>query len=428
MQNTKQVLDWDNKDIFKRKREFYLDEDLVDKLDSIEYGAQVNKIEEIEVNWVPMEPDESKTVHLNIPRVIDSVTSNSSTDALSAWMGRYLFRLIDEWWGWGWTWMRCEVVTELPEEWENWVIYLISHWWTVPDLYDEYIWLSISRTFEKIWTTEIDLSRYVTTNTTQTITWAKTFSIEPSLPNKTTPVTNNWTKPATEAQVYAVDNNSVKLTWNQTISWTKTFNTSPIVPNKTTDATNSWTSIATEAQVYNVAQDLNSKQDALTAWEWITIENNVISSTPWKQAFFKTQTEYDALPSSKNSDGNLYIIVDNHVQTYTWEELESMWASAASDILNSDPQWYADYYLDSWDVQTRDFVSSRNEDNPWHQLPTSIYIIEYKWDYNNWWQNCNYEYYKTDATIQDLENLINSWYGSLAQQILSWTRYLDCLR
>ena len=98
MQNTKQVLDWDNKDIFKRKRELYLDEDLVDKIDSIEYGAQVNKIEEIEVNWVPVEPDVSKTIHLNIPRVIDALTSDSSTDALSARMWKYLYSLYQQTW------------------------------------------------------------------------------------------------------------------------------------------------------------------------------------------------------------------------------------------------------------------------------------------------------------------------------------------
>ena len=98
MQNTKQVLDWDKQSIFKRKREFYLDEDLVDKIDSIEYGAQVNKIEEIEVNWVPVEPDESKTVHLNIPRVIDALTSDSSTDALSARMWKYLYSLYQQTW------------------------------------------------------------------------------------------------------------------------------------------------------------------------------------------------------------------------------------------------------------------------------------------------------------------------------------------
>ena len=112
MQNTKQVLDWDNKDIFKRKREFYLDEDLVDKIDSIEYGAQVNKIEEIEVNWVPVEPDESKTVKLKIPRVINAVTSDSESDALSAAMGKYLYTLISEWWGWGWNWKQAFFKTQ----------------------------------------------------------------------------------------------------------------------------------------------------------------------------------------------------------------------------------------------------------------------------------------------------------------------------
>ena len=126
MQNTKQVLDWDKQSIFKRKREFYLDEDLVDKIDSIEYGAQVNTIEEIQVNWVPVEPDESKTVHLNIPRVIDALTSDSSTDALSARMWKYLFSLYQQ------TWVlyryRWSVATfdDLPESWnQQWDVYNI---------------------------------------------------------------------------------------------------------------------------------------------------------------------------------------------------------------------------------------------------------------------------------------------------------------
>jgi len=33
----------------------------------------------------------------------------------------------------------------------------------------------------------------------------------------------------------------------------------------------------------------------------------------WTTAYFKTQSEYDALPQSKESDNNLYIIVDSHV-------------------------------------------------------------------------------------------------------------------
>lgn len=126
MQNTKQVLDWDNKDIFKRKREFYLDEDLVDKIDSIEYGAQVNKIEEIEVNWVPVEPDESKTVKLKIPRVINAVTSDSESDALSAAMGKYLYTLYMQTgvlYRYRWS---VATFDDLPESWnQQWDVYNI---------------------------------------------------------------------------------------------------------------------------------------------------------------------------------------------------------------------------------------------------------------------------------------------------------------
>jgi hypothetical protein len=47
----------------------------------------------------------------------------------------------------------------------------------------------------------------------------------------------------------------------------------------------------------------------------------------WKNittAYFRTQAEYDALPARKNTDGNLYIIVDTHLTPVTWQELEAM--------------------------------------------------------------------------------------------------------
>lgn len=50
----------------------------------------------------------------------------------------------------------------------------------------------------------------------------------------------------------------------QTVGGVKTFTSEPVLPSKTTDATNDWTKPATEAQVYK-------KQDALTAWDNVTI-------------------------------------------------------------------------------------------------------------------------------------------------------------
>lgn len=61
--------------------------------------------------------------------------------------------------------VKFEVVQTLPQSWENGTIYLISNWGTGSNLYDEYIWLSSQSRFEKIWTTEVDLSKYFNTET-----------------------------------------------------------------------------------------------------------------------------------------------------------------------------------------------------------------------------------------------------------------------
>lgn len=52
----------------------------------------------------------------------------------------------------------------------------------------------------------------------ETITGVKTFTVEPVLPSKSSAATNSGTKPATEAQVYNVDQNAVKITGDQTVA------------------------------------------------------------------------------------------------------------------------------------------------------------------------------------------------------------------
>ena len=54
-----------------------------------------------------------------------------------------------------------EVVSNLPQTGETGVIYLISNNGTNPNIYDEYIWLETQNKFEKIGTTDVDLSNYV---------------------------------------------------------------------------------------------------------------------------------------------------------------------------------------------------------------------------------------------------------------------------
>ena len=61
-------------------------------------------------------------------------------------------------------------VSSLPATGATGVIYLVAHKHGTQDIYDEYIWMADSRTFEKIGTTDIDLSGYVKTTDLTAIT------------------------------------------------------------------------------------------------------------------------------------------------------------------------------------------------------------------------------------------------------------------
>lgn len=55
--------------------------------------------------------------------------------------------------------IQFEIVQSLPASGNASTIYLLSHGGTAPDIYDEYIW--INNAWEKIGTTQVDLSNYV---------------------------------------------------------------------------------------------------------------------------------------------------------------------------------------------------------------------------------------------------------------------------
>ncbi len=57
--------------------------------------------------------------------------------------------------------IKYQKVDSLPTTGSNGVIYLVAHSHGTQDIYDEYIWISDSKTFEKIGNTDIDLSAYV---------------------------------------------------------------------------------------------------------------------------------------------------------------------------------------------------------------------------------------------------------------------------
>ena len=107
----------------------------------------------------------------------------------------------------------------------------------------------------------------------------------------------------------------------------------------------------------NLATALNAKQDELTAWTNIQIQNNVISATWWSDIVYATQAEYNALPSSKLTDGKHYVIYKSD-----WWGWWQPWANTVgyypltSDFTDQSGNWY-DLSVSNASITTLDWVS-----------------------------------------------------------------------
>lgn len=139
------------------------------KLSGIASGAQVNVIESVKVNGTKVEPS-SKSVDISVPTKTSQLTNDSgyqsreSVESIVTGKGyqtqSQVQSLINSAVG-NITSIRYEKVTSLPATGSNGVIYLVAHSHGTQDIYDEYIWLSETKTYEKIGNTDIDLSAYV---------------------------------------------------------------------------------------------------------------------------------------------------------------------------------------------------------------------------------------------------------------------------
>ena len=124
------------------------------KLSGVASGAQVNKIESIKVNGTA-QTITSKAVDITIPTNNNQLTNGAGYQTASE-VQTAINSAIS-----GITGIDFQVVTSLPATGTKGVIYLISNSGTGTNIYDEYIW--VTNRFEKIGTTEIDLSNYYNT-------------------------------------------------------------------------------------------------------------------------------------------------------------------------------------------------------------------------------------------------------------------------
>ena len=154
--------------------------------------------------------------------------------------------------------------------------------------------------------------------------------------------------------------------------------------------------------------------DEVSIWDWYMYDGWVRILIKqwwnwWGGAYFKTQAEYDALPASKESDGNLYIIVDNHFNPMPFAELIQLTPAPDAILteLNKYPKDYAEYYYENGDIQIIEMPSS--------QLPRAdAYLKSYSFN-TSWWIIWVVD---TNLTEQELSNM---WVPQESIEIiLSW--------
>lgn len=121
-------------------------------------GGEPNKIDIISVNGAALAPDSSKKVDIVVPTTatiktqIEAYNYQTSTQVQSAINSALS----------GVTSIDLQVVASLPATGKKGVIYLVTHTHTdTGDIYDEFVWVESTKTFEKIGNTDVDLSAYV---------------------------------------------------------------------------------------------------------------------------------------------------------------------------------------------------------------------------------------------------------------------------
>lgn len=138
------------------------------KLSGISSGAQVNVIETIQVNGTAQTVS-SKTVNISVPTNNNQLTNGAGYQTSSQVQSAINSAIS------GITGISFEIVQSLPSTGAAGVIYLLSNSGSGQNIYDEYIY--VNNKFEKIGTTDVDLSGYVQSSDLVAITNAEIDSI-----------------------------------------------------------------------------------------------------------------------------------------------------------------------------------------------------------------------------------------------------------
>lgn len=137
--------------------------------------------------------------------IIDNLTSSDTEKALSARQGKVLKELIDNVVN-----LQITVVDTLPTTGESNIIYLVKKAGTGTDIHDEYVY--VEGNWEKIGTTDVDLSNYYTKTQVDSIK----DTLDNKISNNTLSITNITTNGSITPESLKIQKNGVDLLdpWN----------------------------------------------------------------------------------------------------------------------------------------------------------------------------------------------------------------------
>ena len=150
----------------------------------------------------------------------------------------------------------------------------------------------------------------------------------------------------------------VQTSGNQTINGVKTFAFDPVLPSKTTDATNDWTKPATEAQVYKKQEkiDSNNKLNADVVSNGTNNRICIVSSSA---------------PSTPSQWDLWYDTTSDKLKSYNWTNWNESWWWTSPSAASSTTAWVLKIADDTVQTEAAQTVSSATNKTYWVQLNSS---------------------------------------------------------
>lgn len=225
-----------------------------------------------------------------------------------------------------------------------------------------------------------------------------------------------------------ISNGTITLSLSTTVTPNANFQVLP--PTEVKDGQTYILRVNNEATVYNMSLspliynphqvDLSLTENAIDMFVFLGVNGSLELQPLYNglRSMFKTQDEYDALPASKTTDGNLYIIVDRHFNAMPFEELIQLTPAPVAILteLNTYPKDYAEYYYENGDIQFHEMTSS--------YLPRDDAYFKIYFFFTNGNQH-DYAYVDTNFTEQELINFLWSLPQEMIEAILAWVWIYD---